>query len=170
MARKHARLLLSIWDDKDFTALDPAEQIVYLGICSSRDLSWAGVAPLLPKRIVRNSRGQTERKVMAALDRLERDRFLVIDTDTDEMAVRTFIRHDEVMRQPNVVKAMGAALDRVHSEHLREVIMDEIGRDYYEHPTYAGWNALADGFPKVWAQVQERGFGNPSANPLPKGS
>ena len=65
MARKHARLLLSIWDDRDFTALDPTEQIVYLGICSSRDLSWCGVAPLLPKRLIRNSRNVNERKVRA---------------------------------------------------------------------------------------------------------
>lgn len=169
MARKHARLLLSIWDDKDFTALDTTEQVVYLGICSSRDLSWAGVAPLLPKRLIRNSRNLTERKVTAALDRLERDRFLVIDTDTDELTVRTFIRHDEVMRQPNVVKAMGAALARVHSQRLREVIVDELARDYYEHPNYPGWRTLADGFPKVFAEVEERGFSNPSPNPSDRG-
>lgn len=169
MARKHARLLLSIWDDRDFTALDPTEQIVYLGICSSRDLSWAGVAPLLPKRLIRNSRGMNERRVTTALARLERDRFVVIDTDTDELAVRTFIRHDEVMRQPNVVKAMVAALGRIHSAPLRDVIFDELARDFYEHPEYPGWNTLQNHDPKAFAEVEERGFANPSANPFERG-
>ena len=143
---------------------------VYFGLCSSRDLSWCGVAPLLPKRLVRNSRGLTERKVSAALDRLDRDRFIVIDSATDELAIRTFIRHDEVMKQPNVVKAMGEAMKRVHSERLYEVIVDELGRDYYDHPNYSGWNTLRETFPKVWAQVEEMGSRNPSVNPSEMGS
>ena len=168
MARKHARLMLSIWEDREFTALSPTEQGVYFGLCSSRDLSWCGVAPLLPKRLVRNARGLTERKVSAALDRLNHDRFIVIDSATDELAIRTFIRHDEVMRQPNVVKAMANALDRVHSDHLVDVIVDELARDHYEHPAYAGWETLANTFPKVMAKVEEKGYGNPSDFPFGK--
>lgn len=169
MARKHARLMLSIWDDREFTALSPTEQVVYFGLCSSRDLSWCGVAPLLPKRLVRNARGLTERKVSAALERLSHDRFIVVDTDTDELAVRTFIRHDEVMKQPNVVKAMAEALKRVHSDRLHEVIVDELARDYHDNPAYSGWNTLRECFPKVWAQVEEMGYRNPSANPSEMG-
>lgn len=169
MARKHARLLLSIWDDADFTALAPTEQSVYFGIISSRDLSWCGVAPLLPQRMVRNATGLTERKVASALDRLSKDRFVVIDRDTAELAVRTFVRHDEIMRQPNVVKAMATALDRVHSDRLRDVILDEVARDLIENPDYAGWKTLANCFPKVMAEVQEKSSGNPFTNPSAKG-
>ena len=168
MARKHARLLLSIWDDDDFTRLTPVDQSIYFGIISSRDLSWCGVAPLLPQRLVRNAQGLTERRVAAALDRLARDRFVVIDRDTAELVVRTFVRHDEVMRQPNVVKAMATALDRVHSRRLRDVILEEVARDFVEHPEYPGWRALADHYPKVMAEVHEKASGNPSANPSRK--
>jgi hypothetical protein len=169
MARKHARLLLSIWDDDDFTALAPTEQTIYFGILSSRDLSWCGVAPLLPQRFTRNAHGLTERKVTAALDRLSKDRFVVIDRTTAELAVRTFVRHDEIMRQPNVVKAMATALDRVHSDRLRDVILEEVARDFIENPEYPGWKTLANCFPKVMAMVHEKSSGNPSANPSTKG-
>lgn len=169
MARKHARLLLSIWDDADFTALAPTEQSVYFGIISSRDLSWCGVAPLLPQRLVRNAAGLTERKIASALDRLCKDRFVVIDRDTAELAVRTFVRHDEIMRQPNVVKAMATALDRVHSDRLRDVILDEVARDYVENPGYPGWKTLENSFPMVSAKVHEKASRNPSANPSEMG-
>jgi len=169
VARKHARLLLSIWDDDDFTALGPTEQTIYFGILSSRDLSWCGVAPLLPQRFTRNAHGLTERKIGSALDRLAKERFVVIDRSTAELAVRTFVRHDEVMRQPNVVKAMATALGRVHSDRLRDVILEEVARDFIENPAYPGWKTLADSFPKVMAEVQEKSSGNPSANPSMKG-
>lgn len=169
MARKHARLLLSIWDNDDFTRLAPAEQTVYFGLLTSRDLSWCGVAPLLPQRLVRNSHGMTERKVTTALDRLSKGRFIVIDRSTAELAVRTFVRHDEVMRQPNVAKAMATAFAKVHSERLQEVILDEVARDFIEHPEYPGWKALANCFPKVMGKVEEKACRNPSANPSEMG-
>ncbi len=170
MARRHARIMLSIWDDPDFTALTSGEQVTYFSLISSRDLSWCGVLPYLPKRLVRNSRSLTERKVVAALDVLTEKRFIVVDRDTDEMTVRRFIHHDEVMRQPNVAKAMARALDLVHSQRIRDVIVDELRRELTEEPDYAGWGAIALAFPELFELVNAKGSRNPSMNPSRKAS
>ena len=49
MAREHAILIVSIWDDPDFIALEAMQQTVFFSLIANRDLSWCGVAPYLPK-------------------------------------------------------------------------------------------------------------------------
>lgn len=166
MARKFARLQIAIWDDPEFISLIPSTQIVYLSLISSRDLSWCGVAPLLPKRLTGNSKGLNERKVVTALDQLDASRFVILDHDTSEIAVRTFIHHDQVMQQPNVAKAMGRALNLVHSQSLRASIEDELARELATEPNYAGWEALRKAYPDLYAKVSENPSRNPSGNPF----
>lgn len=174
MARKHARLMVSVWDDSDFVSLTSIEQNVFFALISSRDLSWCGVAPYLPKRLTRNASDLTERKVIAAIERLRATRFVVIDDDTDEILVRRFVHYDEVMKQPNVAKGMATAMKRVHSQHLSTVLVDELARELVEQPDFKGWAALRASFPELFAQVCEKatskGSGNPSVIPLAKGA
>lgn len=166
MARRYARLWLSIWDDDDFTSLDPATQNAYLALISSRDLSWCGVAPMLPKRLARLSKGLTERKVAASIDQLEAHSFVVTDSDTDEILVRRFVHYDEVIKQPNVAKAMCSAMDRVHSQRISDAIDAELRREFREEPDLKGWDAIRSSFPEVYAKASA----NPSGNPSAKGS
>ena len=169
MARKHARLMVSVWDDEDFTSLTSVEQNVFFALISSRDLSWCGVVPYLPKRLARNASDLTERKVVAAIARLSDTRFVVVDDETDEILVRRFIHHDEVMKQPNVAKGMATSTKRVHSQHLSAVIIDELARELADEPDLKGWAAVRSSFPELFDQVcakaSGKGFGNPSVNP-----
>ncbi len=165
MARNHARLLVSIWDDVDFVSLDPGTQIVYLSLLSSSDLSWCGVAPLLPKRIVPNAKGLTERKVTASIGLLAYRRLLVVDDTTAEVCVRTYIRHDGIMGQPNIVKAMARAVDKVRSASIRAAIVAELARLAISHPGEKGWATLSNTFPDLYAEVTARALPNPSRNP-----
>ena len=166
MARRYAHLWVTIWDDEDFTSLDPVAQVTYFSLISSRDLSWCGVAPALPKRIARNSRGVTERKVVAALADLAARGLIVMDDETDEILVRRFIHYDEVMRQPNVAKAMCSAMNRVHSQRISDAIDAELRREFREEPDLKGWDAIRSAFPEVYAKASA----NPSGNPSAKGS
>lgn len=168
MPRDHAVIYVSIWDDDDFVSLESVQQQTYFALCSSPDLSWCGVNPLLPKRLARLAKDLTERKVRASLDALEAARFLVIDHDTAEIGVRTFVRHDRILRQPNVTKAMVKALDRVHSATIRDAIVAELRRELDENPDAKGWAAIQSCFPELFAELQEKASRNPSGNPLRK--
>lgn len=168
MARDHARLLVSIWDDADWVALDSCTQLAYLSLVSSRDLSWCGVAPLLPKRIARNFADGTERKVRTSLGRLEAARFVVIDHDTAEVLVRSYVRHDGILKQPNVTKALVRALDRVHSDTLRDAVKDELGRLLGEEPDLRGWDTIRSEWPELFEELLTKGSRNPSPKPLRK--
>lgn len=166
MAREHSRLLVSIWDDPDFISLDPSQQIVYLALTGSRDLSWCGVAPLLPKRIARCARTLTERKVITHIGTLVDRRFLLVDNETDEVAVRTYVRHDKIIGSPNVTKAMGRALGLVRSEHIADGIKAELARLLADEPDAKGWPSLESAYPELMAEVIAKGSPNPSPNRL----
>ena len=165
MARRHARILVSIWDDADFVALTSAQQVVYFAVLSSKDLSWCGVNPLLPQRFSRISSDLTERKAIAAFDVLTARRFLVADYGTAEVAARTFVRHDDILAQPNVAKAMGRAIGLVRSEAIRESILTELARTLEERPDAKGWPSLRAAYPELFAEVVAKGSENPSPNP-----
>lgn len=168
MARDHARLYLSVWDSDDFTNLTMAEQWTYWALLSSPDLSWCGVAPLLPQRLARLSRDGQAAKISRALAGLAAKSYVLIDQDTAEVAVRTYVRHDGVMKQPNVLCASIKAWGKVHSEPIREAIRKEFGKGYVE--------GFPEGFPEGFGKAFERafakgfpeGFANsPSPFPLP---
>lgn len=150
MARDHALIFVSIWEDPDFVALKSGEQSAYFKLISSRDISYCGVLPYLPKRIARLAADTTERQIVQAMARLADARFVVIDHDTDELLVRSYVRHDGILKMPNVVRAMNKAWERVHSEHLRQVIYEETVRAIDEQfPTELPKglrDALAEGF------------------------
>lgn len=168
MARDHARLLVSIWTDEDFTGLTSGQQLTYLSLISSPDLSWCGVLPLLPQRLALLSADATERKVRANLAALEDGRFIVTDEVTAEILVRSYVRHDNLLRQPNVVKAMVKALQKVHSDKLQRTVVAELNRAYHENPDAKGWPVIRSEQPELFTRISANPSPNPSGNPLRK--
>lgn len=156
--RKFAVVQVSIWDDPDFTRCTAEAQLVYIMALSHPDLSYCGVMPLLPQRFVLMSANLTERKVRAALKELAEARFLVIDETTAEVLVRTYIRHDGVLKQPNVVKAMNKAYEKVHSATLREVIYDEVDKALLEGFQLGLKDAVVDALREGFAQPLAEAF------------
>ncbi len=174
MARKYGRLMITAWEDSDFTALTTTQQMVYSALYSSRDITWCGVLPLLYKRLAGLASDLTEARARAAMDALERGQFIVIDRDTAEVCVRRFIHHDEVMKQPNVAKAMGRAYYLVRSPAIKECIVAELARELTDYPDYPGWASLAGAYPELDTLIQlnpyPKGYRKATPNPSRKGS
>ena len=143
MAREFVRLLTSIWDDPEWLALTCQQQTVYVAAITSPDLSWCGVVPYIPKRLAMFSTDLTERRVAAAVADLEKPRMFVLDRTTDELLVRSYVRHDGLLKKPNIARAMEKALVRVHSGVIRAAVIAELGRAYAEDPGMPCWNAMS---------------------------
>lgn len=173
MAREHARIWVSIWEDQDFLDLEPIEQWVYFALCSNKDLSYCGVVDYVPERFMRLAKGLTKRRFTAALAVLRDANFVVVDERTVELLVRSYVRHDGILKVPNVAKAMVRALYRTHSRQLRDVVVAELVRARIEEPDAAGWRGVKSEsealFVDICAKASANGFGNPSANPFGKG-
>lgn len=165
MARDHARLLTSIWADPDFRALTVAEQHAYIAIFSQERLSWCGVLDFIPSRLAVLASDWTEHKVRKAVAGLDRKRYVLLDTDTHEALVRSFVRHDRVLIRSNMGKAVARALRAVTSNTLRSVVLDELGREYADNPRHAGWV----GFKEIDGELFERVTDGSGAMVLPLG-
>ncbi|TWP47409.1 hypothetical protein FKR81_32360 [Lentzea tibetensis] len=128
MARDHARFYLSIWSDEDFIALSALAKIVYVQLCTQQKLTYAGVLDVSVKRWTRAHPDQNIDAVRAALAELDAARFVVIDHDTEELLVRSFIRRDGLYKQPNVLRAALRCAFELESPLLRKALAVELRR------------------------------------------
>lgn len=171
MARGHGRILTSIWDDADFLALDEREQRLYLFLISQPNLNHAGLLDLTLRRWSRKARGLTSAELEKTLQALEAARFIVMDDDTEELLIRSFIRNDGVWKQPKVMGAMVSGAMEISSWRLRSALLAEMDRipldELSDEPGARG--------PSIRQQVSEqietlrKTFGNPPPDPNGRG-
>lgn len=128
MARGHGRILSGIWEDEDFLALGEREQRLYLFFISQPNLNHAGLLPLTLRRWARKARGLTAADLEKHLQALSEARFVVIDEDTEELLIRSFVRNDGVWRMPRVMGAMVSGAMEISSKHLRRALLAEMDR------------------------------------------
>lgn len=128
MARDHARIRLNIWDDEDFAELSSSAQWLYFRILSHQTLSYCGVADWRPGRYAASAADLTPTDVETFAAELERGRFVVIDRDTEEVLVRSFVKHDELMDKWNMAAAVARTWSEVASKPIKAVIVHELHR------------------------------------------
>jgi hypothetical protein len=154
MAREHARILTRIWrDDDDWRDLPWEGQHMYFLLLSQPTLTHAGTLSLTLNRWSRLTKHRTAQDIEKAVRLLEERRFVVVDWDTEELLIRSFIRNDGVHRQPNVLKAAWRVItEELESKRLKEVIAEELRR--------VGLTEYADRL-----SPSANPSGNPSPNP-----
>ncbi|WP_280454137.1 hypothetical protein [Nocardia brasiliensis] len=128
MARDHGRLLCRIWNDKEFRALTRTAQALYAQLISQKEINNAGVLPLMVSKWAKGCDEMTSEMIIADLAVLVDARFVVVDTDTEEVLVRSFIRNDGVLKQPNVFKNALRVAEAVESTSIRAVLAAELRR------------------------------------------
>lgn len=166
MARDHARIQVGIWNDPSFRALDRDDQRMYLLLCSQPRLTYCGTLDYFPSRLAKLAADDTEENVLNAIWRLEKYRFLVIDEETHEVLCRSFVRHDGLLKSPNMTRAMLKDRASVISDILRESVDIELRRAWKEDDSMPGWKGMAESFPEVFRKVS----GKRSLKGSPKGS
>lgn len=177
MARAFGRLLSAIWDDDDFTALDPDQQRLYMFLLSQSNLNHAGLLPLTLKRWARKAKNLTAEALEKTLAELDAARFIVVDDDTEEVLVRSYVRNDGVWKQPKVMGAMVSGAMEISSRRLRRALLAEMDRipldELSDEPTRLRTGAVG---PSIREQVAEhiatlrQAFTEPDPDPIRGGS
>jgi hypothetical protein len=143
--KDHGRLNLDIWGDDDFLDLSPQAQHLYLVLWFHPGLSYCGAGEWRPSRIAMKSRGWTGEHVMAAGAELAgaKGTFLVVDTDTEEYLLRSWIKHDGLWKTPNMAVSMANARAELASRTLRAVIVHEVAKIRSHEPESTSWKRNA---------------------------
>lgn len=130
MARRFAPLLTAIWDDDDFCSLTPDAQRMYMQILSQKRLSLCGVVPYAPRNLARGCAALTLDDIHAALDELEAEDYILIDRDTDEILVRTIVKHDPP-RGAKVLQGMWTHWSEIDSARFRQLIVHSLSDELW---------------------------------------
>jgi len=121
MAGKYTRIFRNRWDDIDgWCALSADAQWLYDLLVTQRDITPAGVLPLVERRWASLAADVDATRIGRALTELEVGRYVVIDARTAEVWVRSYIRYDGLVHSPNGLKAIRQAIGQVLSEPIRE--------------------------------------------------
>lgn len=140
MARDHARVNVTIWGDPAFRALPPPAQHLYLTLWTSPDLSYAGVHDWRPARLSGLANGWGQEAIERAADCLSARHFLVIDHETEEALIRSWIRWDGLMKQPRMAISCITAYAAIYSNRLREVIVHQLLGEKERLPNLSCWS------------------------------
>lgn len=161
MAREYARINIPIWQDDDWRALPAPAQHLYFVLWTHPLLTYAGVVDWRPGRLAAMASGWSSDEVQAAADCLEARLFIVVDTDTEECLVRSFVRFDGLMKQPRMAVSFANAFAAVASPDVRGVIVHEALKLRKLDPDLPGWTR-----PQV-VDLLERASLDPRTRTLP---
>jgi hypothetical protein len=128
MAQDFAPLFRSIWSDDDFRALTGDAQRIYLMLLSHPDRNAAGVLSLTRKKWTRLSADETPARLAASLTELDDASFIVVDDETEEVLVRSYIRRAKVYTHIRLMANALREVSEVESERLRSALGQELMR------------------------------------------
>src|SRR3990170_6574928 len=140
MARDYANIQTSIWGNPDVRALPPMQQWLYLQMWTHPDLTYAGVLDWRPgKNLAPLSEGTSAQEIRDLIPLLQERRFVVLDEDTEEILLRSYFRHDGLLKNPSTAVSMANAYASTGSNMIRGVTIHELLRLREEHPDWKGW-------------------------------
>lgn len=180
MPRTEARIFTSIWTDEDFLSLPPLAQRLYMFLLSQRELTYCGTMPLRPARWVRKAAGLSLADIERDLKELEgsahppanpakpapgpeplRSPFVVTDSETGELLVRSLLRRDNAWKQPNLLKQAMDASEEIESPRILLALLAEVRRLPVDESPSGQVKTLT----AQWIKNLEQGTDHPSAYP-----
>ena len=82
------------------------------------------------------SRDGSREGIELAAKGLQAQRFVFIDEGTEEILIRSFLRHDGLLKQPKLAVSMANAFAAVASKEIQMVIVNELQRLNAEYPDW----------------------------------
>lgn len=140
--KDHARVNLDIWNDDAWLDLTPPAQHLYLVLWTSAGLSYCGAGEWKPGKIAQRARGWSGGDVESAGAELSRELFIIIDVDTEEFLLRSWVKHDGLWRTPNMAVSMANARADLASRTLRGVVVHEVAKIRKAHPDSSSWKRI----------------------------
>lgn len=139
MAKKFAQIRPDIWLDDDWRALTKDAQHLYLLLLTDPEMSYCGVVDWRPPRIVQRAAEWSTIEMMRAAVELSYAFFLVFDQGTEEVMVRSYMRHDGLLSQPRMAVSVANAFGVIGSNKLRAVVVHELARLKKDNPDLPAW-------------------------------
>lgn len=140
MARDRANIRIDMLGDSDYRDLSGPAQLLYHHLLIHPSLSYAGVADWRPGRLAKMTAGVTARQILEAAEELQRGHFIYADEESEEVLVRSFVRHDGLLKRVRMGVAMAKAYAEISSPEIRRYFAWELKRLHDESPELDCWS------------------------------
>lgn len=128
MARAYCNILTSIWEDADFCALSAGAQRTYFMLVTQPDIAACGTLPLTLRRWSLTLPSRERKNLAKWLDELSVTAFVVMEERTEELLVRTFVKHDGGFKNPKRLAAIWATASVIRSPSIRSAFGIEMAK------------------------------------------
>lgn len=150
MARDRANIRVDMLSNTDYRTLGLSAQHLYKLLMIHPTLTYAGVADWRPGRIAKITRGVTADDIREAARELQAGFYVYVDDETEEVFIRSFIRHDGLLTRYRLPIAMANAYADISSPEIRRYFVHELQRLYAEEPSMKCWEE-----PRVMGLLKE---------------
>ena len=137
--RTFGKIKLSAQRDADWRALSHTAQWLYWALIGSESLTACGAMDYKPKHLQALSPTMNVGGIEAAMDELRARHFVVLDDETDELLIRSFVRNDDVVLNRNMMVAVVKAGRKLASLRLQGVLAFELLRLKQDYPQAGIW-------------------------------
>lgn len=132
MARSYASLTTAVAEDADWCALTMDLQWAYTLLLRLPKLSLAGCVDVKLRPWAKLCADVSEVDLDALFMALQDLRFIRWDRDTEEIAIRTFVRNDRVLQNRNSGRGMWASWASIESPELRLFVAANMPDEAFE--------------------------------------
>lgn len=125
MPRNYGRIKVEVWEvGSDFKRLEVGPQWLYMMLVSQPVVSLVGTLVYGPRKWSRLAGGLTLEQLEQLVERLEAERYVLVDRETEELLIRSFVKHDEPWRLPNLLTGARLAYRAVESDTIRGYLLE----------------------------------------------
>lgn len=140
MAREYGQLRHDIWNDDDWLNLTVPAQHLYMTLLSDPTLTYCGVTDWRPGKIAQRAAENSAADTTIAAQELSYAYFLVVDEDSEEVMIRSYLRHDPILKNPRLAVTMSKDYGTIGSRKIRAALVFELQRLRKENPDWAAWD------------------------------
>lgn len=140
MPRDRANIRVDMWNDDDWRGLTGNAQGLYQKLLTHPTLTYCGVADWRPGRLAKLTKGMTAQDVIDGANELQTAAFVYVDEETEEIFLRSFVRHDGLLKHPRLSISMANDFAAVASPKVRGFFVWELKKMHAEHPDLKLWS------------------------------
>lgn len=139
MARDRANIRTDMIGDDKYRELTHSEQWLYKLLLIHPSLSYAGVADWRPGKLASTTSDLTAEDVRRIGQGLQAKYFIYIDEETEEVFIRSFVKHDGLLKQHRLPISMANDYAAISSKDIRKFFVHELGRAKEKFPNLKCW-------------------------------
>ncbi|HEU5223461.1 MAG TPA: hypothetical protein VFU07_07245 [Candidatus Lumbricidophila sp.] len=139
MPKEYGQLRHDIWSDDDWLNLTVPAQHLYMTLLSDPTLNYCGVADWRIGKLAQRAAENRVVDTFLAAGELSHAHFLVIDEETEEVLIRSYLRHDPLLKNPRLAVTMSKEYGVIGSRKIRAALVYELGRLKRENPDWLAW-------------------------------